>query len=152
MGRWLLAGLGALFLLVAAANGILAPIVDTCTGGSADSLEMWQISLWTNLFGFGCLCFASRPLVVMAAAAIPTFSAISYTRFAYRFWDGWMYRGWAECTAITGDTSWQMSGNEAHLVTMWLVTAVAFWLGLALTLWLAYRRSRSTQQTEFAHD
>jgi hypothetical protein len=152
VGRWSLTILGALILLLGAANGILVPIADTCTGGSADSLVMWIVTFWANIIGFACLLFAPRPLAVFVATTIPILSALSYSRFAYQFWDGWMYRGWAECTAITGDTSWQMSGSEAHLVTMWLCTALSFWLGLALTLWLAYRRSRHIERIEPAHD
>ena len=146
--RHMVAVVGAMLLLLGALNSMIARVADTCTQNSPDSLVGGVFTVALNIIGFLCLAFADRPRTVVIASALPALAALSYTLFAIGFWEGVANRSMAACTAITGDPSWQQSGDESFLVGLWLAVALSFWAGLAAASFFAHRRHQEGHKSD----
>lgn len=140
-----LALFGFLLLCAGGLNGLLAPIVDTCTQNSPDSLFGGVFTIGANILGFVLLACSASPRVLLGLSVLPGLAALSYTRFALWFADGYWQRGLSACSAITGDQTWELSGEEPFLTSLWLIAALTFWAGLGLALF--YARRRATKET-----
>ncbi len=144
MNRAVWASLAAPVLALGALNAILARTVDTCTGGSADSLVGGIVTAILNLVGFVMLVRGTRPWLLALVVALPTLAALSYTGFALDFWHGYVTRGMSACEAKTGETYWDLSGEEPQLIFFWVAAAAIYWIGLANAAW----RSLKTKDLE----
>lgn len=131
--------IAAALLLLGALNGILAPVADTCTQNSPDSLVGGVFVIGFNLAGFALLSRGFRPVWIGLIAALPSLAAIKYTGFAIWFADGYWSHGMTACMAITGYDSWELSGDEDFFVKLWVAASLTFWAGLAYSLWCGYR-------------
>ena len=129
------ATLGAILLLLGAALGAMAFVVETCTGNAPDSLLVAPFVLGLNVLGFAALGWSSRPWVVGAVALIPGLAAVRYS-----FKTVLLASGVPACELITGETGWEQTPDHAHLVMLWVATALSFWLGLAGALWRGVHR------------
>jgi len=136
-GVW--ASLAALVLALGALNAILARAVDTCTGGSADSLIGGALTAILNLLGFLMLVRGTKPWLLALLVALPTLAALSYTAFALEFWHSYVTRGISACEAKTGEPDWALSGEEPQLIFYWVAAAAIYWIGLAYAAWRSFK-------------
>lgn len=126
-------------LTLAGLAGMLASAGDSCTQNSPDSLFGFVFVLPLNLLGMVLLCWKPRRWPVVFASAIPALLALPYTRAAIA-----LAAGAPACTIVTGDTSWEMSGEETAFALGWGLSALIFWMGLAYALSGGYRPAHDT--------
>lgn len=138
MRRAVWANLAAPILALGALNAILARTVDTCTGGSADSLVGGVFTAMLNLLGFLMLARGTKPWLLALILVLPTLVALSYTAFALDFWRGYATRGMSACEAKTGEGDWALSGEEPQLIFYWVAAAAIYWIGLANAVWRSF--------------
>lgn len=135
--------LAGCLLLLAGLNGLLAWSVDTCTQNSPDAPFAGYISLVLNILGFTVLAWKAKPVATLCAAAVPIPLAVLYS-------GKWLQLigGAPACTILTGDSSWEPSGDEQALILLWTCVVLSFWLGLAFALWRGYCGQRPIMKQE----
>jgi hypothetical protein len=142
---------GALvFLMLAGPAGAMAWMTETCTGNAPDSLMMGIVVLPLNLLGVGLLAWRSRPMPLLATAAVPALIAIPYTLKTFELAQGYLARGIGACDVLSHYGPWGPSGDEPFLIALWLSIVAVFWLGLAFAFWRAYRGTEEDPSVERA--
>lgn len=123
------------FLSVGAVNAALAMTIETCTQGSADSLQGGFITLIFYMAGVACLAI-SRPSRLMFVALAPAMAVAAWhTFFAMRFATGYFFEGMSACFAMKGgftpeEAGEWMDGREPLLIALWVSLSLLFWGGV----------------------
>ena len=131
--------IGTILLFIGAAVGFFAWAVETCTGGSADSL-------WTGLIALACNSIAWLLLgrrvpskLVLFVAVLPALAAMSYTWSTVQLTLGFVANGQGACALITGDEGSSMDGRELLFIVLWWLVSASFWVGLVPVVMRALR-------------
>lgn len=136
-----LLGVGGGLILLGAVNSVLALTVDTCTGGSADSLRGFIFTIPLYLVGFAMAAAHPRPDHVIIPLLISPI-ALWHSAFAFRFALGHIRLGISECDAFHGyfgESLQEGSGSEPVLIAGWVAASLTYWGGV-LVMWLRARR------------
>ena len=135
-------GLGVVLLTLAAINGYLATVMETCTQGGADSLLAIFLSL--PLYALGFAAIIVWPLARWAwIFLLPAFIGMAYhlvwtLRFAFYY----LAERRAVCDLITGDWDGRFGfdGREPLYLAAWTFLSVMIVAG---TIWAARRTFKS---------
>jgi hypothetical protein len=130
--------IGTLLLLIAAATGVLAWSVETCSGSSADSLWVGAVTLVANVAGWGLLGRRVPSKPVLFVAALPALAALSYSISTIQLATG-LFEGLSACSVLKTGQDFAPDGQEPLFVILWLLVCVSFWAGLAPVLARAIR-------------
>jgi len=122
--------IGTLLLLVAAATGVLAWSVETCSGSSADSLWLGAVTLVTNIAGWGLLGRRVPSKPALFVAALPALAALSYSISTIQLAAGFA-KGLSACSVLKPGQDFAPDGQEPLFIILWLLVCVSFWAGLA---------------------
>lgn len=134
-----------ILLTLAGFNGLIAFSVDTCTQNAPDSLIGFIFTLPLNLAGMALLAWNPKRLAVALAAIIPALLALPYTMGTIE-----LLSGAPACTVLTGETTWEPSGEEGLFKAAWGACVLIFWLGLAYALLGGYRPRYDRDAENFA--
>ncbi len=137
--------LASVLLTLAGFNALLAFNVDTCTQNAPDSLLGFILTLPLNVAGMALLGWKPKRLAVVLAAIIPVILALPYTMGTLE-----LLNGAPACTIITGDPTWEQSGEEGLFKAGWGACVAIFWLGLAYALLGGYRPRNDRDAKDFA--
>lgn len=130
--RWTVGGMA---LWLGALNAFLSWTGETCTGGAADSLYGWIITLPLYVLGWAVMPKrGGNPVTIVSIAALP---AVVMAFVA--IWTASLFFGESACNLITG-LPFEMDGRESAFAVAWSASSLAFWIGLAFAL---YRASSS---------
>jgi hypothetical protein len=141
---------GFVLLLLAGLNALIAWNVDTCTGNAPDSLYGVIFTLPLNALGIAALTWNTRPGPLLAAASVPVLPALYYTVRTLELTFGYLGGTMTACEAVSDYGPWEPSGDELHLIALWLSAVAVFWLGLAFAGWRAYRSAEKDETVEQA--
>jgi multidrug transporter EmrE-like cation transporter len=130
--------IGTLLLLVAAATGVLAWSLETCSGSSADSLWLGVATLVTNIAGWVLLGRRVPSKLVLFVAALPALAALSYSISTIQLATG-LVKGLSACSVLKPGQDFAPDGQEPLFIILWLLVCVSFWAGLAPVLARAIR-------------
>jgi len=122
--------IGTLLLLVAAATGVLAWSVETCSGSSADSLWLGAVTLVTNIAGWGLLGRRVPSKPALFVATLPALAALSYSISTIQLAAGFA-KGLSACSVLKPGQDFAPDGQEPLFIILWLLVCVSFWAGLA---------------------
>ena len=122
--------IGTLLLLIAAATGVLAWSVETCSGSSADSLWLGAVTLVTNIAGWGLLGRRVPSKPALFVAALPALAALSYSISTIQLAAGFA-KGLSACSVLKPGQDFAPDGQEPLFIILWLLVCVSFWAGLA---------------------
>jgi hypothetical protein len=130
---------GTLFLLIAAATGVMAWTIETCTGGAADSLWTGAITLVLNIAAWMLLRSGAAPKLVLFVAALPMLAAVSYSLSTLQLTSGYVAHGRSACALITADDHFDPDGREPLFILLWLFVCASFWGGFVPAVVRAWR-------------
>ena len=122
--------IGTLLLLIAAATGVLAWSVETCSGSSADSLWLGAVTLVTNIAGWGLLGRRVPSKPALFVATLPALAALSYSISTIQLAAGFA-KGLSACSVLKPGQDFAPDGQEPLFIILWLLVCVSFWAGLA---------------------
>ena len=131
--------IGTILVLVGAATGVLAWTVETCTGGSADSLWTGAVTLLANLLGWLLLGRRVPSKLVLFVAVLPAIAALSYSLSTAQLTIGYLSEGQSACALITKDETFSPDGREPLFIILWLLVCASFWAGLVPVVMRALR-------------
>lgn len=122
--------IGTILLFIGAATGVMAWAVETCIGGSADSLVTGIVTLGANLLAWALLITRVPVKLVLFVAILPALAAVIYTGSTADFALGYLREGQSACAFLTADRGFEQDGREPQFILLWLVVCLSFWLGL----------------------
>lgn len=122
--------IGTIVLLVGAATGVFAWSIETCEGGTADSLWTGAVALAANLLGWLLLGRRVPSRLVLFVAVLPALAALSYTVSTIDLASGYVVHGRGACTLITAEEGYRPDGREPLFIFLWLLVSASFWAGL----------------------
>ena len=131
--------IGTILLLVGAATGVLAWTIETCTGGSADSLWTGGVTLLANLLAWLLLGRRVPSKLVLFVAVLPAIAALSYSVSTAQLTIGYLSDSQSACALITKNEAFAPNGREPLYITLWLLVCASFWAGLAPVVMRALR-------------
>jgi len=127
---------GVILITLAAFNGVMATVAETCTMNAADTMLAGFLNLPLYVLGFAAIVVfpLSRWSWVLIAPAITGmgYHLIWTARFAYHYL---VMRG-GVCELITGDGPWAIEGREPIYLSLWIVLSV---MTIAGTIWAGRR-------------
>ena len=140
--------IGTLVLMIGSAGGLVAWSVETCSGGSADSLVMGAATLFANVLAWWLLGRRVPSKLVLLVALLPALAAISYTISTVQLAIGYLVHGLSACSVLKPGQEFGMDGRELPLVMLWLLVCASFWGGLAPVVARAIRVHGGVSESE----
>ncbi len=114
-----------------ALNAILAMTVETCTGGSADSLMGGIYTLVFYMLGIAILFYRRPRRLVYISLVPPLLVAIWHTKYAVLFGVGyWLYDISACSIMPIAFANPGMDGREPFLTVLWGGLSLLIWVGV----------------------
>jgi hypothetical protein len=123
--------IGALVLMIGAANGFVAWSVVTCAGASAGALWMGTVTLFANLLAWWLLGRRMPSKLVLIVAALPALAALSYTISTIQLAAGFIGKGLSACSILRPGQEFAPDGREFWFIVLWFLVCASFWVGLA---------------------
>ena len=140
--------IGTLVLMIGSAGGLVAWSVETCSGGSADSLVMGAATLFANVLAWWLLGRRVPSKLVLLVALLPALAAISYTISTVQLAIGYLGHGLSACSVLKPGQEFGMDGNEPFFVILWLFACFVFWGGLIPVIARAIRVHGGTSDSD----
>ena len=131
--------IGTILLLIGSATGVLAWTIETCSGGSADSLWTGAVTLLANLLAWLLLVRRVPSKLVLFVAVLPALAALSYSLSTAQLTIGYLSEGQSACALITKNEAFAPDSREPLFVILWLLVCASFWAGLVPVVMRALR-------------
>ncbi|MGF7007696.1 hypothetical protein [Aminobacter sp. BE322] len=121
-----------------ASNAFLAMTVETCTGGSADSLMGGIYTLVLYAVGLILLFYRRPGRLVYLSLVPPLLVAAWHTKYAVLFGVGYWLFDMSACSVMpVGFPNPGMDGREPFMTVLWGGLSLLIWIGVAACLYRA---------------
>ncbi|WP_439501989.1 hypothetical protein [Aminobacter ciceronei] len=125
-----------------AANAILAMTVETCTGGSADSLMGGLYTFVLYAVGLAILIWRRPGWLAYIALVPPLLVAVWHSYYAVLFGLGYWLDGASACSIMpVGFSNPGLDGREPFMTVLWGGLSLLIWAGIGVSCYRSLRRT-----------
>lgn len=131
-----------ILIWLGAANAILSMTIETCNGGSADSLMGGIYTLVFYAIGIAILIYQRPGRMAFLSLLLPLLVAIWHTYYALLFGVGYWLHGSSACSVMpVVFPNPHMDGREPFMTVLWGGLSLLIWIGIAASFFRTPRRS-----------